>query len=44
MASEDPAEDSLMSVQIYLKSHFFCVTVQLLHFNFGDEIVRITDR
>ena len=46
MTSEDTAEDPLMSVQFYLKCKVFLfrVTVHLLHFHFGDEIVRITDR
>ena len=42
MTSEDPVEDPLMSVQIYLKSKV--VTVHLLRFNFGDELVRTADR
>ena len=46
MTSEDTVEDPLMSVQFYIKSKVFSfrVTVHLLYFDFGDEIVRITDR
>ena len=47
MTSEDTVvEVPLMSVRVYLKSKFFLfrVTVHLLHFYFGDEIVSITDR
>ena len=46
MTSEDPVEDLLKSVQIYIKAKCFLlhVTVHLLQLNFGDEIVRITDR
>ena len=41
MTSEDPAEDPLMSVQIYFKSDVFIfrVAVHLLHFTIGDETV-----
>ena len=46
MNSEDTSEDPLRSVNFNLKSkvYLFRVSIRLLHFKFGDEIVRISDR
>ena len=46
MKSEDTVLDAMQSVHFFSNSKVFLfrVGVQLLHFNFGDEIVRITDR